>query len=531
MKYSPDKDLKSLWISSAVFFTVCAIYYIISVSKTGCHYVYPIDDAYIHLAMAKNFALYDVWGVTRYQFSSTSSSPLFTVLLSFLIKVSGNNDQIPLYVNLIFGAGTVYLLNLYFSRIFEKTQSITLSVLFTLFISVLHLQVLSGMEHVLHVFLLALNIFCLTRPENKRAASGFYLSLLLMGLVRFESMFYFAVLAFVFVLLKQWKRAALVLLTGFIPIAIFCYINYQQDGYLFPNSVVVKGTKLTFDNHFPHQLKQIFLDNFLLNISFYKIGFFPVLIGLVLIFRNFKSKSFQGIVRDHFLLIVISLVMICHSMFADLKGLFRYEAYLLAGFSMAIIPEVRGFVEDPGSYMKKEKVLSVFIMMNMALLFYKFFSAHRMLSEGGKNIYEQQIQSAKFLHTYYNESKVVANDIGAITYFTDIHLLDTAGLASVETIPFNENKRKPDAAFEYFLTGYTSDRKYDIAFIYDAWLQPYIPKSWKKAAVLKIKDPVTVSKDEVSVYSIQPAAGRELKENIRKFKWNRNVQVIVMDER
>ncbi len=529
MRYSPGMGSKSFWISLVVFFTVCALYYMVSITKTDGHYVYPIDDAYIHLAMAKNFALHEVWGVTRYEFSSTSSSPLFTVLLSFLIKIFGNNDQIPLYVNLIFGAGTVYILDLYFSSVFNKIKSVVLSVLFTLFISVLHLQVLSGMEHVLHVFLFALNIFCLTRPENKRAVLGFYLSLILMGLVRFESMFYFAVLAFIFMVLNKWKRAALILMAGFIPIAVFCYINYRHDGYLFPNSVVVKGTKLAFDSRLPHQLKQILLDNFLFNISFYKLGFFPVLICLVLVFRDFKRKKFQNAVQDHFLLIVISMVMICHSMFADLKGLFRYEAYLMAGFSMAIIPEVKGFVESFGSYLKKEKALSVFIMMNVVLLFYKSFIAHPMLSEGGKNIYEQQIQSAKFLHAYYNESKVVANDIGAVTYFTDIHLLDTAGLGSIETIPFNENKRKSDPAFEYFLTRYTTERNYDIAVIYDAWLKPYIPKNWKKAAVLKIKNPVTVARDEVSIYSVDHTALAELKENIRKFKWNRNVQVTVVD--
>lgn len=529
MRSSPDTGSKSLWISLAVFFAVCAAYYILSITKTDGHYVYPIDDAYIHLAMAKNFAFYEVWGVTRHEFSSTSSSPLFTLLLSFLIKIFGNNDQIPLGVNLIFGAGTVYILNLYFGSLFSKVTPVVLSVLFTLFISVLHLQVLSGMEHVLHVFLFALNIYCLTRLENKRTLLGFYLSLVLMGLVRFESMFYFAVLAFAFMVLKKWERAVFILLAGFIPIAVFCYINYQHDGYLFPNSVVVKGTKLPFDSHLPHQLKQIFLDNFLLNISFYKIGFFPILIGLVLLFRDFKNEKFQRAVQDNFLLIVMSLVMICHSMFADLKGLFRYEAYLLVGFFMAIIPEVKGFIEDFGSYFKKEKGLSVFILMNVLLLFYKSFSAHRMLSEGGKNIYEQQIQSAKFLHAYYNEAEVVANDIGAVTYFTDIHLLDTAGLGSTETIPFNENKRKPDPAFEYFLTRYTADRKYDIAVIYETWLKPYIPKNWKKAAVLKIKNPVTVARDEVSIYSINNAALPELKENIRKFKWNRNVQVTVVD--
>src|SRR5690606_11871844 len=105
-------------------------------------------------------------------------------------------------------------------------------------------------------------------------------SLLLMGLVRFESMFYFVSLALVFSLIKKWKEAITVLLVGFIPIAIFCYFNYLHDGYLFPNSVVVKGTKFTFDSNLPHQLKSIILDNFLLNISFYKVGFFPIILAL-----------------------------------------------------------------------------------------------------------------------------------------------------------------------------------------------------------------------------------------------------------
>jgi len=529
MRYLPGTYSKSFLISLIVFASVCVLYYAASLSKTDGHYVYLIDDAYIHLAMAKNFAFHQVWGVTRYEFSSTSSSPLFTGLLSLIMKVSGNHALISLCVNCVFGIGTVYILNQYFGRVFNHVRGAVLSVLFTLFIAVMHVQVLSGMEHVFHVFLFALNIFCLTRLQNRLYIFGFYVSLMLMGLVRFESMFYFAVLAFVFAVLTEWKRAVLIVLAGFIPIAVFCYINYQQDGYLFPNSVVVKGTKLAFDGHFVHQLKQIFLDNLLLNISFYKIGFFPIMISVILVCKDFRNKKIHDVVRDNFLLIVISLVMICHSMFADLKGLFRYEAYLLTGFSMAIIPKAKGFFEDFSGYLKKEKAVSVFMLVNIVLLCYKCFSAHIMLSDAGKNIYEQQIQSAKFLHTYYNESKVVANDIGAITYFTDIHLLDIAGLGSKETIPFNENKRDPDREFEHFLTQYTIGHSYDIAIIYDAWLQNHIPVNWKKAATLKINNPVAVARDQVSVYSIDRNAASRLKENLRNFKWNRNVRVTIVD--
>lgn len=488
-----------------------------------------IDDAYIHLAMAKNFALYDVWGVTKYKFSSTSSSPLFTYVLSILIKVSGNNDLLSLWVNVFFGVGTVYFLNKYFSGVFNMAKNIVLSVLFTLFFSVLHVQVLSGMEHVFHVFLFVVNILCLSNLKSRYSVFGFYLTLLLMGLVRFESMFYFVILAFLFLLIKKWKDAFGILLIGFIPIVVFCYFNYQHDGYLFPNSVIVKGTKFTFDSHFPHQLKTVFLDNFLLNISFYKIGFFPIMMCLIFIIRDFRTKNFQLIINDHFLLIVISLLMVCHSMFADLKGMFRYEAYILTGFSMALIPKLKGLFEHFRTYIKKELIISGLVLANIFLLVYKFSFAHKMLIDGGKNIYEQQIQSARFLHSYYNESKIVANDIGAVTYFTNIHLLDMAGLGSKETIVFNENKRWADKQFQGFLTQYTITNDYDIAIIYEAWLQNHIPENWRKVAELKINNPITVARDKVSIYSINKNNIDKLKQHVRNFKWNRNVQVAIVD--
>lgn len=526
---TPNFRLKSFLILSLIFFAICFGYYYHSIQKTDGHYVYLIDDAYIHLAMAKNFALNNVWGVTKYEFSSSSSSPLFTYFLSILIKIFGNNDQIPLYLNTVFGVGIVYFLNQYFSGVFNTIQNVVISVLFILFFAVLHLLLLSGMEHIFHVFLFVLNILCLSRLNNKSSVFGFYFSLLLMGLVRFESMFYFVILAFLFFLLKKWKETVLVLIIGFIPIVIFCYFNYQHDGYLFPNSVVVKGAKFTFDSNLPYQLKSIFLDNFLLNISFYKIGFFPILLSFIFILKDVTNKSFNKIIGDNFLLIVISLLMICHSMFADLKGSFRYEAYILVGFSMALIPKLNGLFTDAKNYIRKEKIIFALVAVNFFLLIYKCSFAHKILNNGGKNIYEQQIQSAKFLHTFYNESKVVANDIGAITYFTDIHLLDIVGLGSKEMIPFNENKKPVDNHFENFLTQYTVDEKYDVAVIYDGWFQSHVPKRWEKAAVLKIKNPISVSKDEVGVYSVDPKNVQQLKQNIRKFKWNRNVQVTIME--
>ncbi|MBT2621977.1 hypothetical protein [Chryseobacterium sp. ISL-6] len=530
MSSSRNIGLQSFFSSLIVFFGVCLFYYIQSVSKTDGHYIYPIDDAYIHLAMAKNFALHEVWGITRYQFSSTSSSPLFTFVLSCLIKVFGNNDQIPLYFNIFFSIGIVYFLSIYYAEFFKDVKKTVLAVIFTLFFVVLHIQMLSGMEHIFQVFLFVVNIFCFYYRDKKRyAVLVFYLTIFLMGLVRFESMFYFVIFAFVLILMKKWKEAMSILVVGFVPILIFCYFNYRQDGYLFPNSVVVKGTKLSLDSNLLSQLKTIFLDNFILNISFYKVGFFPVLLSAVFIYRDLKTKSFRDAINSNFLLVVFFLLMICHSMFADLKGMFRYEAYLLIGFSMVLIPRVKDLFFDVNNYIRKEKIITLLVVINIILLFYKGWVAHCILENGGKNIYEQQIQSARFLHTYYNDSKIVANDIGAITYYTDIHLLDIAGLGSTEMIPFNENKSFFNNKLKDFLTQYGSENKYEIAVVYEAWLQGYVPKTWKKTATLKIKNKVTVARDEVSIYSIDPTNEERLKKNIRSFNWNKKVNVQIMD--
>ncbi|WP_312075251.1 hypothetical protein [Chryseobacterium sp.] len=520
-------SFKTYIISLFIFLVICAGYYFSTLKSTDGHYVYVIDDAYIHLAMAKNFALHDVWGVTKYKFSSSSSSPLFTFLIGILIKIFGNNDLIPLVFNFIFSGGIVFILNKFFSGLFTSHLKIIVANIFTLLFVTLHLQVLSGMEHVFQVFVFALNIFCFYKLKQQSWAKyGFYISLLLLGLIRFESMFYFVCLAFLFVLIKDWKTGFLVLLCGFLPILAFCIFNHSQSGYWFPNSVLVKGTAIHFNEKFTSDVYYIIKDKFLFSRSLYKIGFFPILISMFFVWKD-RAKPYIDILRQNFLLIVLSATFVLHCMFAETRYLFRYEAYLIVGFSMTIFERTsRDFVLND-FFKTKNGLLSILLLANVGLMGYKTYMSHNMLSYGIKNIYEQQVQSAKFLHTYYNDAKVVANDIGAVTYFTDIHLLDIVGLGSVETIPFNGNEVTFDYRFKNFLTKYTAENKFDVAIVYDHWFNGQIPDTWKKAAELKIHDNVNAAGSTVSVYSINDKDFDSLQKNIRNFKWNKNVEVIL----
>ena len=528
--------MRSFVITSAVFFGMCLIYILIMLSTTGNYFTYILDDAYIHLAIAKNVAEHGIWGITEYGFSSSSSSPVFTGILSLLIFIFGDHSLIPLIFNLTAAALLIYCLNRYYARFFRQNAAVISACLFSLFFALVHVQIVSGMEHVLHILVIAINIcfgqkWLSSGMKDRKSCYGFYATLVFLGLIRFETMFYFVSLAFVFLVIKKFKEAAFVLIAGFVPILIFGYFNYGSSGYFFPNSLVVKGTLIDFSGDIAAQIIDITLKKIILNVSFYKIGFFPLLIGVLLIFKAYrKGLGFQKLIVNNFLVIVWSLALLLHCLFSEIKGVFRYEAYLLMAFSMVLIPRLEPFLAEPFKACKREKALGVLVGINLLLMIYKLGYAHVLVSVSSASIYSQQIQSARFLRTYYNTSRVVANDIGAICYFTHIHLLDFMGLGSNEMVYFKTKNKKPGLEFEHYLTRYSTEHKYQLAIAYEEWLDGHTPKNWKKVARLRVKGKnFVLGEDHLFIYSIDPGIRQDLKEKIRNFKWSPNVEVTIIE--
>ncbi len=526
--------MKNFLVSAAVFFGICIIYFVIMTSKTEGNFTYLLDDSYIHLALAKNFALHGVWGMTPHEFSSSSSSPVFTFLISVLMRIFGNSALIPLVINVLCAIGILYFLTKYFRRISIKTNFIVLSVLFTVFSSALHLQLFSGMEHLLQVLLVILNIYFFTEWisgnfKQRNSLYFFYGTILLLGLVRFEMMFYFVSLAFFLALLKKFRESLLILIFGLGPVLIFCYFNYQQTGHLFPNSVVVKGARIDFSGNVFEQIKDILLSA-LQNRSFYKRCLLPLLLLGAVIFADFKErKSLKEFYRKNFLLLAWAATLLLHSVFADLKSILRYEAYLMVAFAMLILPRLTGYFEDFKTVSRKNYILTFLILGNIVLMFSKMVFSHKILMYGSKNIYEQQVQAGKFLHTYYNDTKVVANDIGAMSYYTDIHLFDIVGLGSPQIMEFNQRADYSERAFGKYVGDYSIEQNYQLAIVYKEWLRGFVPAEWEEVAVLTIENNAVVSQPDVTIYCINPTIKESLKNNIRKFNWNKNVKVRIIE--
>ena len=88
-----SKILIKHWPLFASVVILCVTTGVIStllILRENGHLVYALDDPYIQMAMAKNFALHGVWGITRFGFTSASSSPLWTLLIAVSYVVSAS---------------------------------------------------------------------------------------------------------------------------------------------------------------------------------------------------------------------------------------------------------------------------------------------------------------------------------------------------------------------------------------------------------------------------------------------------------
>lgn len=126
---------------------------------------------------------------------------------------------------------------------------------------------------------------------------------------------------------------------------------------------------------------------------------------------------------------------------------------------------------------------------------------------------------ALFLKQYYNEATVAANDIGAISYLTDIRTLDLWGLSTVEAAQHKRN-RSYNKATVYELT---KSKGAKIAIVYDRLFTDGniaydgIPEQWIKVGQWRIENNVVCGDDTVSFFALDPSLEGSLIANLKQF--------------
>ena len=249
-------DMNSNRTQKYCFLTLLLIFYLTStallqsISLKGLNgiLVYPLDDTYIHMAMAKNLDQDKVWGLTKHNFSSSTSAPLWVLLLASAYYVFGISDWIPLLLNVLLGSFLIAVFFNYSLRLLSLPAAFTMTALFIFLVPLPSLSML-GMEHVLHILLVFLFFSMLVTSFSafpafvSRSSLLMFALCILLPMTRYESLFFVAAAALmVMAMSKRISMSLGLILSAAVPVMVYGVISLSHGFFLFPNSILLKGS-------------------------------------------------------------------------------------------------------------------------------------------------------------------------------------------------------------------------------------------------------------------------------------------------
>jgi hypothetical protein len=514
-------QVKALAAAVMLFVGIVIIAVAASLRQTNGHLVYALDDPYIHMAMARNFALHGVWGVTASHFTSSSSSLLWTAGVAALFRTVGIHEAIPLLLNVALG---IVLLWLIFRCLTRSATQLSNTYVFLALTGIalaapLPALVFVGQEHILHSLLnlafVAGAATCLAQSEGLPPTSVRTLCVLatLLPLIRFESLFVVAIVTAAFAMQRRWKPAVLLVTCATVPVALYGALSYSYGWYWLPNSVLLKGAHPDFSS-----LRGVV--RAFGGVSYARLIQLPALTFLVaaaiaaLILRLARGARDDA----QWMLGIFVVLTLLHTQFAQPEAFwfFRYEAYLVVLGSVVIarvLGEWLSSIRDQTSRVRTAIQFGAVLLFALSPLSDRAAKALVNIPQATANIYEQQYQMGLFLARFYEGRPIALNDIGAASFLGQIDCVDLAGLADMDVA-----KHLLSGLYESEDVRDIADNKdVRIAIVYDSWFGNRIPASWRRAATWTVQNNAVLGSNTVTFYAVKPEELGPLRVHLNEF--------------
>ena len=297
-------------------------------------------------------------------------------------------------------------------------------------------------------------------------------------------------------------------IAGLLPIFLLGLFSVSQGGTFFPISVLGKG-------HLPGFVFDDWLIWFRDGIlRLWENPFVPATLGVLAVILTELYRASKKSLSFYFILITL-LVSFIHAFAAEIGG-YRYEAYLIAlsltgimiGISELNSWNVSLFTKNP-----RRLVFQILMIMSLLSLIVRSGYFHYYYPRATQNIYHQQYQMAQFLKNNFPDASVAVNDIGAVTYFTDIQLTDLVGIGDQDIYQLRKNHNWNTETIEAIC----SERKVELAIVHDIWVGSVIPKSWEKIGEWIIPDNFICADERVSFYVVNKEKAEKINKLFKDF--------------
>jgi hypothetical protein len=479
---------------------------------------YPLDDTFIHMAVARNLAIEHFWGIANHTFASTSSSPFYTLLLAALFSVFGVHIAIPLVINLLASILVLVVMQRWLKRQKVSPVGQVLILLFVNFLTPLPLLVISGMEHTFQLLFTFLFVFSFADAIQKdgRLSWTLYLYGALMVTTRYECLPILGLVGLILLVRRQWVPAIVLGAVSVLPITLFGLYAMSKGSYFMPNSVLLKAG-------LPHTLDGMV--RFVADDIWFKMFFSPrdynfLAAQRLLLLLPLTYLLFLPTVRENrgyrYILIILMGAVLAHVAFAYPANFPRYEDYLVACSVLIVGVLIAKYSRDlplaglKGGGWVAEALLVVLLMP----LFIRSEKTFQKSKQYCLNIYEQQYQMSQFVHTYYDSTPVAFNDIGAISFYSRGDKLDLWGLASLEVA----RAKKGNYWTPGFADSLIREHQTRLAIIYDTWFDPALLHRWTKIASWHNQHNVILGDDSVSFFAIHSEDTATLRKNLELYQ-------------
>ncbi len=521
----------SLFAATAVFGLVTILLFVICRRGDRGHFVYALDDIYISMAVAENFAFHGVWGVTPYEFASCQSTILWPLLLAAIFRLVGPVEFAPLVMATLFALLSILLSYVFLKRFRLVQLDILTSLLAVIFLTPLPPLVLGGMEHTLQIAT-AIPFFWLVADElsdenpgtSRRQSRWLWVLAPLLTLTRYEGLFLAFAACSLFLLRKRWRYAFGLGGLALAPVMIIGGVSAWKGWFWLPSSIYLKA-------NLPPVVRsaQNIIPNIRGTFAWSAVNSRDVLgcgIALLLLLLLLMRKDQKLWRRSTVMILLFLISAVLHVKFAGFGWLFRYEAYLVAlGLLILSVGAYECVLRSrEGRWGKADTGVAAVLLIFLAfgafpVLVKRAVDAVRLTPEASRKIFEQPYQMGKFVGQFYRGQSVAVNDIGAVSYFGAPRLMDLWGIGSIDVA----RERVKGYLSQSQIAQLTIARNTKIAILYadafknGSFAREGLPSQWKVVGTWTDTDTVFSDGATVTFFAVDPAEEVRLINALRHF--------------
>lgn len=507
------------WAAPTIYLAGC----VLLIAAMGAPFTFPLDDSYIHLALARTLATSGVWGVLPSEPAAASSSPLWSALLAagYVIAPHWLRDRfelVPLALNM---AASLALLGVWRAMLADIRSRDGWVCILTLAVP-LSAVTLLGMEHVLHLLLASVLAFRTSRaiaadsrPRFRDlAAVGAWAALAVA--CRYETAFLVGPLTLAALWFRRPAIGAVLIAGATAPIVGFGLFWLHSGAFFLPNALLIKGAAPAGVSGLAsiwQHLSTNIGDNIAVRASASALaGLSLVSATLILMLRRAMPAP-----DARFILLLCSVAAtLAQFTFAAVGWLYRYEAWLIGLDLVAMIPFL-SLLER-----RSERFCRVLVAVLAVAVAPRAIDDAVTTAAAAADRRSEHIAVADFLREHDAGQRVVVNDLGAAAYFSGAQTLDMFGLGSNEPVRL---RRRPGGYDAAAVRDWAERQGASIAVVQLCWKEVLfrLPDSWRLVAVWHIPRNVVFGDHLIGFFAIAKEAAAPLRSALESFPLPRGV--------